>query len=55
MNMATPHAVEKCEDRGSDYSEGECQITLSLAHLDSDHFLGSYSDSDDNCSIQSVA
>ena len=53
--MLTPLSVEKLEDRASDYSEGEdSQITLSLAHLDSDHFLGSDLD-DDNCSIQSVA
>ena len=55
LKMSTPLSVEKLEDRASDYSEGEdSQITLSLAHLDSDHFLGSDSD-DDNCSIQSVA
>ena len=51
--MATPRAVEKSEDRGSDYSEGEGQITLSLAHLDSEHFL--VSDTESDCSIQSVA
>ena len=38
VNMATPRAVEKCEDRDSDYSKGEGRITLSLSHLDSDHF-----------------
>ena len=54
LNMSKYFSVEKLEDRASDYSEREGQITLSLAHLDSDHFLGSDSD-DDNCSIQSVA
>ena len=54
--MSKSLSVEKLEDRGSDCSEGEDgQITLSLAHLDSDNFLGSDSDSDENCSIQSIA
>ena len=47
-------SVKKLEDRASDEScEEDGQITLSLHHLDSDHFLGS--DSEDNCFIQSVA
>ena len=55
LNMSKSLSVEKLEDRASDYSDREDgQITLSLHHLDSDHFLGSDTD-DDNCSIQSVA
>ena len=35
-------SVEKFEDKCSDKSSGEeGKITLSLCHLDSDHFLGS--------------
>ena len=55
LTMSKSLSIKKLEDRASDYSEGEDgQITLSLHHLDSDHFLGSDTD-DDNCSIQSVA
>ena len=48
-------SVEKLEDKCSDESSGEeGRITLSLSHLDSNHFLGS-DDSEDKGSIQSVA
>ena len=48
-------SVEKLEDKCSDKSLGEeGRITLSLSHLDSDHFLGS-DNSEDEGSIQSVA
>ena len=48
-------SVEKLEDKGSDESSGEeGRITLSLSHLDHDHFLGS-DKSEDKGSIQSVA
>ena len=47
-------AVEKLEDKVSDKSPGEAgRITLSLSHIDSDHFLGS-DNSEDDSSIQSV-
>ena len=52
--MSKSISAEKLEDKGSDKSyEEEGQITLSLCHLDSDHFLGS--NSEDDGSIQSVA
>ena len=52
--MSKSISVEKLEDKGSDEScEEEGQITLSLCHLHSDHFLEG--NSEDNGSIQSVA
>ena len=55
--MATPRKIENCEDKGSDFSDREAQITLSLSHLDSENILDANSDSDrldnqSNCSAR---